>query len=300
MKITHGIVYKPRWLAARLAAEDGMRTRVFGLLGLAGLAWLLVIGAAGAGAAEGGAAPGLVAAGKLSLGLETAWMAKENLADALEYGWDDGSPADSQISREVTLKGDRYYMARLAYGLHRRLTVSARAGMVEGGIWGETLANGRWEARLKSGFAWGLGARGLLWESAWGLGLSAGLDYLRWDDRGIKSWRTPDGGSTDDYVAGIGSDLDYWRIQAEVVAHWRLGRWTPYLGGAYAYSKFKSEDNWTWADGTQSHYRDDFSNNDRWGLVGGLQAELLPNLSLTLSGVAIMREELGLALTYQF
>lgn len=300
MKIAHGLVNKPRWLAARLAAEESMRTRVFGLVGLASLAWLLVGGAVGAAAAEGGAAPGLVAAGKLALGVEAVWTARENLADALEYGWDDGSPADSQTSREVTLKGDRYYLARLSYGLHRRLTVSARAGLVEGGIWGETLVNGRWEARLKSGFAWGLGARGLLWESACGLGLSAGVDYLRWDDRGIKSWRTPDGDSTENYLAGIGSDLDYWRIQGEVVAHWRLGRWTPYLGGAYAYSKFKSEDNWTWDDGTQSHYRDDFSNNDRWGLVGGLQAELLPNLSLSLSGVAIMREELGLALTYQF
>ena len=275
------------------------KIRVWSVLG-AGLVLLLAVGVVPAAAAEAGAAPGMAAPGKMSLGLEGTWLFQERWSDAQEYGWDDGTPPGSQTAHEVTIKGDRYYLARLAYGLHRRLTVSAQAGLVDGGTWGETLANGRWEARLKSAFVWGVGARGLLWENACGLGLSAGLDYLRWDDRGIKNWRTPDGGSTDDYVANIGSDLDYWRIQGEVLAHWRLGRWMPYLGAAYAYAKFKSEDNWTWDDGSQSHYRDEFTNADQFGLVGGVQAELLPGLSLSLRGTWLVREELGLALTYQF
>lgn len=273
------------------------------------LAWLWMVGlvvlAAGLGApisaaGETGAGPGMVAAGRLALSLGGVWASQEKMADSLEYGWDDGGEISSQDSREVSLKKDFYYLARLDYGLHRRLTVSAQVGMVDGGLWAQTLANGRWEAILKPALVWGVGARGLLWESASGLGLSAGLDYLRWDNRGIDHWRTPDGGSTDSYVSKVDGDVNYWRFQAEILAHWRLGRWLPYLGGAYAYSKLKSEDNWTWDDGTQSHYRDDYSNQDRWGLVGGVQAELLPNLSLALRATWLMREELGLALTYQF
>lgn len=277
-----------------------MKAKPLVWLVMAGVIALAVGGLPAAAAGGAGAAPGLVAAGRLALSLEGVWTAQEKMADSLEYGWDDGGEVTAQASREVTLKKDFYYLARLAYCLHRRLTVSAQVGLVDGGLWAQTLANGRWEANLKPALVWGVGARGLVWESASGLGLSAGLDYLRWDNRGIKNWRTPDGGSTDSYVSKVDGDVNYWRVQGEILAHWRLGGWLPYLGGAYAYSKLKSEDNWTWDDGSQSHYRDDFSNNDRWGLVGGVRAELLPNLSLVLRGTWFMREELGLALTYQF
>jgi len=277
-----------------------MKTWKPGWIGLLCLVCLWTGGVVAAGAAESGAAPGMVAAGKFSLGLEGGWLFEERMADSQEYGQDEGQPETSQTAREVSFKGDRFYGARLAYGLHRRLTLSALAGVVDGGVWGQTLVNGRWEARLKSGFAWGLGARGLLWENACGLGLSAGVDYLRWDDRGVKNWRYPDGDSTDQYGVDVDSSVDYWRVQAEVLAHWRLGRWTPYLGAAYAHAKFKNQETWTNPDGSTERYRDEFTNHDPWGLVGGLRAELLPNLSLTLRGVLIMREELGLALTYQF
>jgi opacity protein-like surface antigen len=206
----------------------------------------------------------------------------------------------SEASQSLKLRDDRLHLARVAYGLHRRLTLEARAGMAEGGTLAETLSNGQWEAKLKPVFVWGLGLRGLVWEHPNGLGLTAGLSYLRYDDRGIDHWHAASGWTTDQGNVGVDGKVDYWRLEANALAHWRLGRFTPFAGVGYAYAELKDTDTWNRPGGVVSTYDFSTKNQDRWGLLGGVQAELCANLSLGLNFAYFNREELGLSLNWSF
>ncbi|MBI4800744.1 MAG: hypothetical protein HY794_18805, partial [Desulfarculus sp.] len=125
--------------------------------------------------------------------------------------------------------------------------------------------------------------------------------YLRYDDRGIDDWRRNDSGFTTD-AGGVGVDgkVDYWRLEASALAHWRLGRFLPFLGLGYAYSELKDSDTWNRPGGIVSTYDFSSKSQDRWGLLGGVQAELCKGLSLGLNFAYFAREELGLSLTWDF
>ncbi len=266
---------------------------------------LLLIGLAligGPAAAEQGpmpAGPGMAPAGKWQVGLSSTWQAAERFQDSLEstnYTHVLGSDPGSSIK----LRDDRLHLASLFYGLHRRLTLEAQAGMAEGGVLAETLTSGQLEAKLKPVFVWGLGVKGLVWERPNGLGLTAGLSYLRYDDRGMDYWHSADGWTTDQGHVTVDGHVDYWRLEATALAHWRLGRFMPFLGMGYAYSELKSLDTWYNPDRTFSTYDFSTKNQDRWGLLGGVQAELCEGLSLGLNFAYFNREEVGLSLNWSF
>ncbi|MBI4800745.1 MAG: hypothetical protein HY794_18810 [Desulfarculus sp.] len=275
-----------------------MRRISMGICALLLLAW-----AAGPALADQKAqaqGPGMVPAGKWQVGLASTWQISERFQDTIEYGADSDGASGGEDNRNVKMRDDRLHLATVSYGLHRRLTLTARAGMAEGGKIAETLTNGQWEAKLKPVFVWGLGARGLLWEHPNGLGLTAGLSYLRYDDRGIDHWHYTNGWSTDQTGVGVDGHVDYWRLEASALAHWRLGRFLPFLGLGYAYSELKDQDTWNYPDGSWVRYDFTTKSQDRWGLLGGLQAELWRNLSLALNFSYFAREELGLSLTWDF
>ncbi|MBI5523066.1 MAG: hypothetical protein HY910_10585 [Desulfarculus sp.] len=263
---------------------------------------LLVLGAGAALAGQEAQAPGpgMLPAGKWQVGLASTWQISERFQDTIETSHESDGSSGSGDSRNLKIRDDRLHLASVSYGLHRRLTLTARAGLAEGGKIAETLSNGQWEAKLKPVFVWGLGARGLLWEHQNGLGLTAGLSYLRYDDRGIDYWHATDGWTTDQSHYGVDAKVDYWRVEANALAHWRLGRFLPFLGLGYAYSEIKDTDTWSRPDGTWSRYEFESKNRDRWGLLGGLQAELCQGLSLGLNFAYFVREELGLSLTWDF
>jgi opacity protein-like surface antigen len=263
---------------------------------------LVLVLAGGVAAAEErpqAAGPGMAPAGKLEVGLSTTWQAAERFQDTVEFSSENGERG-SEASQSLKLRDDRLHLARVAYGLHRRLTLEARAGMAEGGTLAETLSNGQWEAKLKPVFVWGLGLRGLVWEHPNGLGLTAGLSYLRYDDRGIDHWHAASGWTTDQGNVGVDGKVDYWRLEANALAHWRLGRFTPFAGVGYAYAELKDTDTWNRPGGVVSTYDFSTKNQDRWGLLGGVQAELCANLSLGLNFAYFNREELGLSLNWSF
>jgi opacity protein-like surface antigen len=262
---------------------------------------LLVLGA-GAAWAQGGAqapGPGMVPAGKWQVGLATTWLASERFQDTVEF-YNENGTAGSEASTNLKIRDDRLHSATVSYGLLRRLTLQARAGVAEGGKVAETLSNGLWEAKLKPVFVWGLGARGLIWEHQNGLGLTAGLSYLRWDDRGIDSWHSANGWTTTQGNVGVDGKVDYWRLEASALAHWRLGRFLPFLGVGYAYAEIEDVDTWSRPNGTWSRYDFSSQSQDRWGLLGGVQAELVSGLSLGLNFAYFTREELSLSLTWDF
>ncbi len=277
-----------------------MRMRV----GLAVLAALCCLGAGPSWAAPArnmvqGAGPGMAAAGHWRLSARTAWQARENFQDTVEFSSESGVPG-SEAATSMKLNNDRLHMATLGYGLHRRLTVFAQAGLAEGGVLAETLSNGQWEARLKPVFVWGLGARGLVWEDPRGLGLTVGLSYLRWDDRGIDHWHSTNGWTTDQGGVAVEGKVDYWRVEGNALAHWRLGPLLPYLGLGYAYSELKDEDHWDRPDGSWAIYSFSSKGQDNWGLLAGVEADLGRGLGLVLSGAIFSRQEVGLSLTWGF
>ncbi len=242
--------------------------------------------------------PGMVPAGKWQVGLGGTWLSSERFQDTIEYNHENGERG-SEPSHGLKIRDDYLYLVTLSYGLHSRLTLFAQAGLARGGVFSENLSNGLFEAKLKPVFVWGLGARGLLWQGPRGLGLTAGLSYLRYDDRGIDHWHKGDGWSSDSAGVGVDGEVDYWRVQADVQAHWRLGRFLPYLGLAYAHSELKDVDTWTQPDWTGTY---DFSTSseNNWGLLGGVQFDLSYGLNLGLSFAYFMREEVGLSLSWQF
>lgn len=244
--------------------------------------------------------PGMVPAGRWQVGLASTWQVSERFQDTIETNHESDGSSGGEDLRNLKIRDDRLHLASVSYGLHRRLTLTARAGLAEGGKIAETLSNGQWEAKLKPVFVWGLGARGLLWEHQSGLGLTAGLSYLRYDDRGIDHWHATSGWTTDQAHYGVDAKVDYWRLEASALAHWRLGRLLPFLGLGYAYSEIKDTDTWSRPDGTWSRYEFDSKSQDRFGLLGGLQAELWKGLSLGLNFAYLAREELGLSLTWDF
>ncbi|MBI4798125.1 MAG: hypothetical protein HY794_05210, partial [Desulfarculus sp.] len=119
---------------------------------------LLVLGAGAALADQGPQAqgPGMVPAGKWQVGLASTWLSSERFQDTTEFSSENGTPG-SEPSTNLKIRNDRLHLATVSYGLHRRLTLTARAGMAEGGLIAETLSNGLWEAKLKPVFVWGLG-----------------------------------------------------------------------------------------------------------------------------------------------
>jgi opacity protein-like surface antigen len=257
-------------------------------------------GIAGAGQDQPAAGPGMVAAGQWQVGVSSTWQARERFTDTVEFSSENGAPG-SEASRGPKMSDDRLHLASLSYGLGRRLTLSARAGLAEGGKLSEMLGNGEWTAKLKPVFVWGVGGRALLWEAGNGLGLTAGLSYLRYDDRGIDEWASSDRGwTTSQGGVGVDGKVDYWRVDANALAHWRLGRVTPYLGLGYAYAELDDVDTWARPGGIWSRYEFSTHSKDNWGLLGGVQAELAPGLNLALGFACLVREELSLSLTWEF
>jgi opacity protein-like surface antigen len=242
--------------------------------------------------------PGLLPAGKWQVGVGTTWLSREYFQDTREYTHENGQ-RDSEVSHDPTIRDDYFSLVTLSYGLLSRLTLFAQAGMAQGGVMSENLTNGLFEAKLKPVFVWGLGARGLLWQDTRGLGLTAGLSYLRYDDRGIDHWHTSDGWTTESAGIAVDGKVDYWRVQADVTAHWRLGRFLPYLGVAYTHSELKDEDTWSTPAWSATY---DFSttNKDKWGLLGGVQVNLWRGLDLGVNFAYFMREEVGLSLSWRF
>lgn len=137
----------------------------------------------------------------------------------------------------MKIRDDYFTLTTLSYGLLSRLTLYAQAGVAQGGVMSENLSNDLFEAKLKPVFVCGLGARGLLWHDPNGLRLTDGLDYLRYDDRGIDHWHKGNGWSSDSAGMAVDGEVDYWRVQADLTAHWQLGRFLPYLGLVYVYSE---------------------------------------------------------------
>ena len=110
-------------------------------------------------------------------------------------------------------ENDQYYMATLTYGVMDQLNVFAKLGMVDGGEWYDYAPGNNWKGELESNFVWAIGAKGKLYEFNNGMGFALAAQYLRYDDRKVKNWRSEETGeSASDLGWSTDDKLDFWQL----------------------------------------------------------------------------------------
>ncbi len=247
----------------------------------------------------------MLKAGQFSLGVSGTWQSEQKYKDAdikSTTVYSDGFRESSNNNvADFKIKDDQFYLATLAYGVCDRLNVFARAGLTAGGKEQySVLNNGRWaevEAKLKDAFTWGVGAKGLLFETRGGLGATVSAQYLRYDSRKEENLSVngaPLGLDTFDYQA------DYQQVDVAAALYQKLGAFTPYAGLGYNWAQFKYS-------GTSSIAGDfsassDFSSDNKNNLaaLAGVDFALGNSFSLNLQGSFVSRTAITLGLTYLF
>ena len=90
-----------------------------------------------------------------------------------------------------------------ADGIIDQINVFARLGMPDAGKWLDYHPCNNWKADLDRNFVWAVGAKGKIYEFANGLGFGLGAQYMRYDDRKVKNWRSLERGITKKFIAVI-------------------------------------------------------------------------------------------------
>lgn len=268
---------------------------------------------AGAGAAETAPAPAAAAGPaaqigpwpvaakcKVQVSLGGSWVWEEKFKDAVQTAVVNTDGSGQSLASDLHFEDDRWYLLRVAYGLHPRLSAYLTLGQVEGGRLWQTLGTGSWHAMLRPSFAYGGGLSGLVWEGPAGWGVRAGLEYLRYDNRGIATWYGPEGVPSETWGSTATGQVDYWRLSGGAVAYKTWGAFTPWAGLSLAYAKFKENDRDANVDGTVIDYDFASETSDILGVVAGLNWQMRPDLSLGVQGSFLNRGEAGLMLSYGF
>lgn len=275
------------------------------IVALALAAALLGAGQAGAAGPAGPAAqigPWPVAApGRVQLGLGGSWVWDEGFKDAIQTAVIAGQGTSQVLARDLRFEDDRWWLLRVAYGLHPRLTAHLTLGQVEGGRLWQNLPTGDWSAVLRPSLVYGGGLSGLVWQGPQGWGVRAGLEYLRYDNRGIATWYAPDGTPTESYGSAATGQVDYWRLSGGAVLYKTWGCLTPWAGLSLAHAQFKENDrDANNLDATVIDYDFASKSEDIAGVMAGLNWQARPDLSLGIMANFLNRDEVGLMLSYGF
>jgi hypothetical protein len=239
-------------------------------------------------------------AGDLSLGLRADWVSQQKIKDTnLKATLSNQGVSFSETGRLTGLKleNDYYLSANGAYGITEWLNVFAQVGLVNGG----TLKMDGAEAKLGSNLFWALGLKIRPFETDGGLGLMITARYMRYDDREVKDWKIGGTGPADKYGYSTDDNAKYWQVDAAALVYWKLGKVTPYLGGAYTMSELQYDGKWNNpSNGATVTYDAKFKPKDEYLVLAGLDFMLLPNMVLNLQGAFGGRTEVGLGLNYNF
>ncbi|MFH1243904.1 MAG: hypothetical protein V1689_16305 [Pseudomonadota bacterium] len=245
----------------------------------------------------------LIPQGQFAVGIQGNWVFKQAFEDYdLKKTYSDGykPPPDRQGS---DFEGDQYYMATITYGLIDRINLFCKLGIVDGGKWTDTEPGDYWKADLGSGFVWAIGAKGKVYEFANGIGFAAAAQYLRYDNRTVKNWRSLKTGQTAREIGWVTDDqIDYWQVDAIANVYWTLGRFTPYVGAGYSYYNVDYKGRWDhevdwygWVD-----YEASFSNENRFSALVGVDVDLGKNFKANVQGTFVSRSALTIGLSYSF
>ncbi len=189
-----------------------------------------------AGAGELGNPVKLLKKGQFEAGFQGIYLFEQQFE---EYSLRRSAAAASDTQRKsAEFKDDIFYLATVSYGITDRLDLFAKSGVVDGGEWKDVdLATGdQWEAKLKSRFVWGLGAKAQVFQASSGLGLAASAQFLRYSNRTVKDWKNLTREFQADSSWTVDDMLDYWQIDLLLTAFWPIGAFTPYAGAGWSWS----------------------------------------------------------------
>jgi hypothetical protein len=253
-----------------------------------------------AGAQELGGSFAMTPAGSLSLGLRADWVSQQKMKDTdLKATLSNQGVSFSETGRLVGLKveNDYFVAANAAYGVAEWLNVFAQVGLVNGG----TLKMDGAEAKLGSNLFWALGVKARPFENKSGLGLMLTARYMRYDDREVKDWKIGGTGPADKYGYSTDDNAKYWQMDAAAILYWKMGKVTPYIGGAYTYSEMQYDGKWNnSANGATVTYDAKFKPKDEYLALAGVDIMLGYDLVLNLHGAFGGRTEMGIGLNYNF
>jgi outer membrane protein W len=244
----------------------------------------------------------LIKRGQFDVGFQWNSVFKQGFEDYdLKRTYSDGYKNTS--IKGADFENDQYYMATITYGIFDRINVFARLGMVDGGKWLDCQACNNWRGDLESNFVWAIGTKGKLYEFDNGLGFGLAAQYMRYDNRKVKNWRSLETGETATDLGWATDDkLDYWQFDLMVNAYWTFAAFTPYVGSGYTYYDVSFNGRWTheipfygWID-----YDASFNNENKFTALAGVDMDMGKNFKANIQGTFVSSTALTLGITYCF
>ena len=244
----------------------------------------------------------LINQGQFDVGFQWNSKFKQSFEDYdLNRTYSDGY-RDSE-RKGADFENDQYYMATFTYGIIDQINVFVKLGMVDGGKWLDYEPGNNWKADLESSFVWAVGAKGKLYEFDNGLGFALAAQYLRYDDRKVKNWRSEETGeSASDLGWSTDDKLDFWQLDILANAYWKIGAFTPYVGAGYTHYDVDFSGKWThdisyygWIN-----YQASFSNENEFTALVGLDADLGMGFKANIQGTFVSSTALTLGISYCF
>jgi outer membrane protein W len=240
--------------------------------------------------------------GEVDVGFQWNSLFKQEFENYdLKRSYSDGYRDQSR--KEANFENDQYYMATVTYGILNQINVFARLGMVDGGKWMAYEAGNNWNADLDSNFVWAIGAKGKAYEFDNGLGLGLAAQYMRYDDRKVKDWRSMETGeSARDLGWSTDDSLDYWQLDIMAHAYWTIGAFMPYVGAGYTYYHASFSGRWTLTNPFYGWivYDASFSNENNFTTLVGLDVDLGMNFKANIQGTFVSSTALTVGISYCF
>jgi hypothetical protein len=240
--------------------------------------------------------------GQFDVGFQWDSMFKQGFENYdLKRTYSDGTRNTSR--KGADFENDQYYMATVTYGILDRINVFARLGMVDGGKWLDYEPGNNWKGELESNFVWAVGAKGKLYEFDNGVGFGLAAQYLRYDDRKVKNWRSEETGESASQLGWSTNDkLDYWQLDILANAYWKIGAFTPYVGAGYTYYDVDFSGKWTHANPYYGwiDYDASFSNENNFTALVGLDVDLGMNFKANIQGTFVSSTALTIGISYCF
>jgi len=246
----------------------------------------------------------LIKQGQFDVGFQWSYMFKQGFEDYdLKRTYSNPPPKTLPPRKGADFENDQYYMATLTYGIIDQINVFAKLGMVDGGSWFDYQAGNNWKGDLENNFVWAVGAKGKVYEFDNGPGFGLAAQYLRYDNRKVKNWRSLETGETAGDLGWATDDhLDYWQLDVMANAYWTIGAFTPYVGAGYTYYKVNFSGKWTHQIPFygQVGYDASFSNENGFTALVGLDADLGMNFKANIQGTFVSSTALTLGISYCF
>ena len=244
----------------------------------------------------------LIKQGQFDVGFQWNSVFKQSFEDYdLNRTYSDGYRDSGR--KGADFEDDQYYMATFTYGIIDRINVFAKLGVVDGGKWYDYEAGNNWKGDLDSNFVWAVGAKGNLYEFDNGLGFGLAAQYLRYDNRKVNNWRSEETGeSASDLGWSTNDKLDFWQLDIQANAYWKIGAFAPYVGAGYTYYDMDFSGRWTnkvpyygWID-----YSASFSNENNFTGLVGLDVDLPLGFKANVQGTFVSSTALTIGMSYCF